>query len=205
MHRACRRIFRLARIGLAREKWQEEWGMDLSTESVEIITKSVAARETMTDPERIRGVTRIEITPGEGHSHHANRPGDDSQVIVVDEPTERGGSGLGPAPLGYFLTGVGACLLHQFINISIAERYALEFPKMNVRGDYHRDVGGGYQHIMQEIYAEGTMDQATMAKLAERAEGFCYIHNTLKHAIKMTTVVYLNDEECVRRVSEPGD
>ena len=42
-----------------------------------------------------------------------------------------------------------------------------------------------------------------MARLAERAEGLCYVHNTLKSAVKLTTVVHLNGREVVRRVSEP--
>jgi len=75
---------------------------------------------------------------------------------------------------------------------------------MTVRGDYHRDVGGGFQAITQELYAEGTLDPGGVEMLTERAEAFCYIHNTLNKAIKMTTIVNLNGEECVRRVSEPA-
>lgn len=178
--------------------------MELSTEVVELITKGVAEREAMRDPERIRGVNRIEITPGDGHSYRGYRPGDESLAMVVDEPTERGGSGLGASPLAHFLTGIGTCLLNQFIRINVSERYGLEFVKMNVRGDYHRDVGGGFQSITQELFAEGTLDQAGVEKLTERAEAFCYIHNTLNKAIKMTTIVHLNGVECVRRVSEPA-
>ncbi len=75
---------------------------------------------------------------------------------------------------------------------------------MTVRGDYHRDVGGGFQAISQELYTEGALDQAGIETPTELEEAFCYIHNTLNKAIKMTTIVYLNGVECVRRVSEPA-
>ena len=57
---------------------------------------------------------------------------------------------------------------------------------------------------MQEVHAEGSLSKGDLERLTERAEGFCYIHNTLSKAIKMTTVVYLNGEEAVRRVSNPS-
>ena len=62
---------------------------------------------------------------------------------------------------------------------------------------------GGFEHITQEVFATGTIGGAEMASLAERAEGFCCVHNTLNKAIKMTTVVNLNGEDISRRVSEP--
>lgn len=177
--------------------------MALSSEVVEVITKGVVDREALNDPERIRGVNRIEIVRDEGLSYKASRPGEDDLFMIIDEPPERGGSGAGPSPLAHFLTGIGSCLLNQFIRISISERYDLEFTRMSVRGDYRRDVGGGFEHITQEVFATGAIDGAAMASLAERAEGFCYVHNTLNKAIKMTTVVNLNGEEVSRRVSEP--
>jgi uncharacterized OsmC-like protein len=53
------------------------------------------------------------------------------------------------------------------------------------------------------VFATGTIGDAEMASLAERAEGFCYVHNTLNKAIKMTTVVNLNGEDVSWRVFEP--
>lgn len=88
----------------------------------------------MRDPERIRGVNRIEITPGEGHSYLAYRPSDERLAMVVDEPPEHGGSGLGASPLAHFLAGIGTCLLNQFIRINFAQRQRLEFVKMTVGG-----------------------------------------------------------------------
>ncbi len=177
--------------------------MAMSTETVEIIRKGVEGREALNDPERIRGIHRIAIEVEEGLRYRATRPAEARFATIVDEPTERGGTGAGEGPLFHFLTGAGSCLLNQYIRVAVAEGLDLTFTSMNVRGDARRDVGGGFEHIVHELFAEGTASEETMAHLAERAEGFCYVHNTLKHAVKLTTVVHLNGKEVVRRVSEP--
>ena len=123
--------------------------------------------------------------------------------MIVDEPPERGGTGSGESPLSHFLTGAGSCLLNQYIRVAVAEGLDVTFTSMNVRGDARRDVSGGFEHIQQELFAEGTVSEDAMARLAERAEGLCYVHNTLKGAVKITTVVHLNGQEVVRRVSNP--
>lgn len=177
--------------------------MVLSTEKVDIITKGVHERELMRDAERIRGINRVEIVAGEGLSYTAYKPGEEHAVMTIDEPPGRGGTGYGPSPLAHFLTGVGTCELNQFARISIAERYDLEFVRVKVRGDYRRDVGGGFTKITNEIYAEGTMPAAIVGPFMERAEGFCYVHNTLGRAIDLVTVLYINDVEVGRRETSP--
>ena len=177
--------------------------MVLTAETVDIIRKGVEGREALNDPERIRAIHRIAIEVEEGLRYRATRPGETQFATTVDEPAERGGTGAGPGPLTHFLTGAGSCLLNQYIRVAVAEGLDLRFTAMNVRGDARRDVGGGFEHIQQELFAEGTVAEDAMVRLAERAEGLCYVHNTLKHAVKLTTVVHLNGQEVVRRVSEP--
>ncbi len=177
--------------------------MAMSTETVDIIREGVEGREALSDPERIRGIHRIAIEVEEGLRYRATRSGEARFATIVDEPTERGGSGMGDGPLTHFLIGAGSCLLNQYIRVAVAEGLDLTFTSMNVRGDARRDVGGGFEHIQQELFAEGTVSADAMERLAERAEGFCYVHNTLKNAVKLTTVVNLNGQEVVRRVSEP--
>ena len=177
--------------------------MVLTAETVEIIRKGVESREALNDPERIRGIHRIAIEVEEGLRYRATRSGETRFAMIVDEPTERGGTGLGEGPLTHFLTGAGSCLLNQYIRVAVAEGLDVTFTSMNVRGDTRRDVGGGFEHIQQELSAEGSLSDEAMARLAERAEGLCYVHNTLKGALKLTTVVRLNGREVVRRVSQP--
>lgn len=178
--------------------------MVLSSESVDIITKGVRDREAMHDPERIRGINRIEIVAGEGLSYKGFKPGEEHAVMTIDEPPERGGTGLGPSPLAHFLTGIGTCELNQFVRIAIAERYDLEFTRVAVRGDYRRDVGGGFTKITNEVYADGSMPADQIETFMERAEGFCYVHNTLDKAIDLVTVFFINGREVGRRESSPA-
>ena len=87
--------------------------------------------------------------------------------------------------------------------MAIAESFDLRFTRMNVQGEFRRGVGGGFEHIVREVFAEGSLPPAEIERLAERAEALCNVSNTLKRAVKLTTVVHLNGEEVVRRVSEP--
>ena len=177
--------------------------MAMGTATGEIIRKGVRSREALNDPERIRGIHRITIEVEEGLRYRAKAAGETPHAMIVDEPPERGGTGAGESPLAHFLTGAGSCLLNQYIRVAVADGLDVTFTSMNVRGDARRDVGGGFEHIQQELFAEGTISEEAMAVLAERAEGFCYVHNTLKGSVKITTVVNLNGREVVRRVSEP--
>jgi uncharacterized OsmC-like protein len=178
--------------------------MTITSEREEIIRKGIQGRASVNDPERIKGVTRIDIGPVDGLAFAATLPRGAGVEIIMDEPAERGGTSAGLGPLNHFLAGVGGCLYSQFAKVTIADNLDVRFTGMNVRGDYRRDVGGGFEHIMQEVHAEGSLSKGDLERLTERAEGFCYIHNTLSKAIKMTTVVYLNGEEAVRRVSNPS-
>lgn len=178
--------------------------MAITSERQDIIRKGIEGRASVRDPERIRGVTRVDIGPVDGLAFTATLPREAGVSITMDEPVERGGTGTGLGPLNHFLAGAGGCLLAQLAKVAIADSLDVRFTGMNVRGDYRRDVGGGFEHITQEVHTEGSLSKGDLERLTERAEGFCYVHNTLSKAIKMTTVVYLNSEEAVRRVSEPS-
>ena len=175
--------------------------MATTDERQETIRKGIQGRASVSDPERIRGVTRVDFGPIDSIAFTATSPREDAVEFRMDEPAERGGLGTGPGPLNYFLAGVGGCLYSQFAKVAIADDLDIRFTGMNARGDYRRDVGGGFEHITQEVHTEGSLSKGDLERLTERAEGFCYVHNTLNKAIKMTTVVYLNGQEAVRRVS----
>jgi uncharacterized OsmC-like protein len=166
------------------------------------IREGVVERRALRDPERIRGVNRQEFTLRPGLAMSVENPREPGASMTIDEPEARGGNGTGAGPLAHFLAGAGACLLTQYRKIAIAEALDIRFSGSTIRGDSRRDVGGGFEHIAQEIHAEGTITPAQLAALAEEAEAFCYVHNTLRGAVKLTTVVHLNGAEAVRRVSE---
>ena len=178
--------------------------MAMTGERQDIIRKGIEGRESARDPERIKGVTRVDIGAVDGLAFTATLPREAGVSITMDEPLERGGTGTGLGPLNHFLAGAGGCLLAQLVKVAIAESLDVHFTGMNVRGGFRRDVGGGFEHITQEVHTEGSLSKDDLERLTDRAEGFCYVHNTLSKAVKMTTVVYLNGEETLRRVSEPS-
>ncbi len=178
--------------------------MAVEMELLEIIRQRVVDREQATDPEKLRGSRRVDIESVDHLTYRARDTATPNFEIVVDEPHERGGRNQGPSPIAYFLTGAGACLLNQFIIVSIAEGLNLRFQQNQVKGEFRREVGGSFQSITQDVFVEGDASEAVMQKLTEKAEAFCFIHMTLNKAVKMTTVVHLNGKEVVRRISEPA-
>ncbi len=177
--------------------------MTLDPKVREIITEGVAQREALIEQDGLRGLIRVEIEPVDTLTYHARPTAESEFTLVVDEPVDRGGGNKGPSPLVYFLTGIGACLLSQFVRVGIARGVDLSYKEMRLKGERDRRVGGGFQHITQEIYAEGPASEDEVRALSEEAEAFCYVHVTLRRAVKMTLVVHLNGNEVVRRVSEP--
>ncbi len=178
--------------------------MALTAKQIELIRDGVQRREHGLHAPTIRGIDRIEITAEAGLHYRAREINGQDSVMEIDEPAERGGGGTGNSPLGHFLTGAGACLLNQFVRIAIAEGYDLTFRRAYIRGEFSRDVGGAFERIASEVYADGTLGADQAQQLTERAESLCYVHQTLRRAVSMTTVLFLNGEEAVRRTSAPS-
>jgi uncharacterized OsmC-like protein len=177
--------------------------MALTQNQIELIRAGVRKREQTSHAPTIRGIDRIEISVDGGLHYRAREVDGQQRVMEIDEPPERGGDGTGNSPLGHFLTGAGACLLNQFVRIAVAEGYDLAFTGARIRGEFSRDAGGALERITSEIHADGAVDSATAELLTQRAEALCYIHNTLSRAVQMTTLLYLNGQEAVRKVSQP--
>ena len=89
------------------------------------------------------------------------------------------------------------------MRVTYAEELELTFTKVDVRGENRRGLGGGFETITQELHADGDVDEATIAHVCDRAQAVCFTHNTLKHGVKLVSVVHLNGEEILRSVSEP--
>jgi uncharacterized OsmC-like protein len=177
--------------------------MTISQETAETIRKGIEEREHIPNDPSVRGIVRVDIQVSGGLTYHAQTPSEPQFTMIIDEPEERGGGGQGPSPLVYFLTGAATCFLNQFIRLGIARGIDLEFKEMHVRGERERGIGGAFQHIIQEVHAEGSASQQEIEELTTQAEAFCYVHATLRKAVKMTTVVHVNGAEAVRRTSEP--
>jgi uncharacterized OsmC-like protein len=170
-------------------------------EQVDAIRAAVRQREAIRDPSRIRGVNRIEIDVRGSLAYEARNVSEPIGVMRIDEPEDRGGDGTGATPLSHFFAGVGACLLNQFIRVSITEDYPIKFDRALVRGEFGRNVGGRIERITTEAHGHGTLSSAEVDRLIERAEALCYVHNTLAAVTNMTTILFLNGIEVGRRQS----
>ena len=121
----------------------------------------------------------------------------------IGEPVDRGGDGTGSSPLSHFLTGAGACLLNQFVRVSVAEQLPLEFIGAAVRGEFGREVGGRFKRLTCEIRATGSIDGPGAQSLMARAERLCYVHQTLVASVEMTTTLVVDGTEVARHTDGP--
>ena len=89
------------------------------------------------------------------------------------------------------------------MRVTFEEDLPIRFKTVNVRGENNRGPGGGFETITQEMIAEGDITADQLKHLVDRAQNICFTHNTLKHGVKLITIIKLNGEEALRRVSEP--
>ena len=117
--------------------------------------------------------------------------------VICDEPEERGGTDTGPSPLAYFLSGAAFCLMTQYARISIIEKMDVDSVMMKVRGHIDRSIEGAFEDVIYEIRVTGKDSPEKAKELARRAEAHCYVHNTLKKAVKITARVSLNGRHLI--------
>jgi len=132
----------------------------------------------------------------------ANQGGADF-ALIVDEPPGRGGANAGPSPLQYFLGGAVSCLLTQYAKLTIARGLAVEDLGATNRGHIHYVVDGRFVDMVVEVRLTGTASREAVETLAREAERHCYVVNTLKAAIPLTTRVTYNGEEIAVLTSAP--
>jgi len=54
--------------------------------------------------------------------------------LTVDESPMYGGSGAGPNPLSYFITGAAACLMNQYIRLATASDVLIDDLEVTAQG-----------------------------------------------------------------------
>jgi uncharacterized OsmC-like protein len=168
-----------------------------------VIRSGVRAREAADRWSGLRGLYRISIRVVDGLAYEASNPLEPDTIMRIDEPVDRGGGGRGASPLSHFLSGVGACLLNQFIRIAVADEVPVTFAGAAVRGEFGREAGGTFERIICVINGEGDLATEVAERLVERAERLCYVHCTLSQVVEMTTVLELDGRERVRRIAGP--
>jgi uncharacterized OsmC-like protein len=113
-------------------------------------------------------------------------------TVAIDEPPERGGTGIGPPPLVYFLAGAASCLMTQYMKLAIEKGIRIDFMIAIARGHFDRRVGGAFTDIAYDIEIQSSSEADVIRELSDKAERMCYAHNTLKKSVLMKTNVTLN-------------
>lgn len=105
-----------------------------------------------------------------------------SFTIQVDEPEEVGGANLGPQPTDLFLASVASCFT---LALSYAARKrSIVLTELTVRATGRYD---GLQFGAVHVEACIGAPEAELQRLVEAAERVCYVTNTLRSSVRLTT------------------
>jgi len=134
------------------------------------------------------GTFRVDIKNVEHVRHEATVR---DWTFIVDEPPERGGTNKGLNPLGYFVLGAAACFMSQLSKAAIV--HELKIGSMEITARAHTDmVNRVFTDAIYDIRLTGEEGVESSVKLMHEAEERCFVHQTLKKAIKITDNLYLN-------------
>ncbi len=151
------------------------------------------SERTATGPRRV-GTVRVDVRHVTGVRFEATcwEGGGQKHVIRVDEPSERGGDGLAPAPLSYFVAGAASCLLTQYAKLAALEQVAVTGLELIARGHFDRSIGGSFEDVIFDVRITSNENPGRIRELSERAEQMCFASSTLKKCLTLTTNVYHN-------------
>ena len=175
---------------------------EFDDQAIGIIKNGIATRQT---PGRPPITVAMRFEAGAGLAYRIHRQGLEDRIMIIDEPAKRGGTDTGPDPLAHFVAGMGACLLNQFIRLTIASDIDLAFTHMTASGDFSRDVGGSFSGFTHEVFANGSASQDEIDTLTNTAGNYCYAFTTMRLAVPMTTILQVNGSKVARQETRPKD
>jgi len=147
------------------------------------------------------GTKRVEVKHVEQLRHEVATHGFN---LVVDEPEERGGTHSGPDPLAYFVTGAASCFLNQFARTIIIRDLKIDSLEMTARAHYDMAKNREFLDFIYDVRLIGSETRENVSELMHEAERRCFVHQTLKKALPLTTNVYLNGERVVSHTLGPN-
>jgi uncharacterized OsmC-like protein len=158
------------------------------------IRNYIENRKVNSDKAKMAGTIRIDLK----HVEHLNFQGFAKEggnfTVEIDEPPERDGYGRGPTPLNYFLIGAGSCLLMQWAKLATIEDLDIDSLEAIVRGHTDRRIDGYFTDFVFDISMTGGEPPEKIKQVARESERLCFVHNTLKRAVPVTTHVKLNNQ-----------
>jgi putative redox protein len=110
-------------------------------------------------------------------------PGGD--VLQLDMPLAKGGSGHGFSPMTLLLHSLAACMAVTVVQIFERQRLTLSSYSMTVRGDRAQEPPSPYTHILVEHTMRGDgLTQANVERIVEMVEErYCSVAATLPRGL----------------------
>lgn len=168
------------------------------TEENPIVGRKVTFRADVRNLEQLKHEAK-----SSNDSHH-------SFNFRIDEPHGRGGTNSGLHPLGYFLIGAASCFLNQLVKAAVYMKLDLDSIEVTVVGhaktSSHAYQASGIHEFTDFVYdirATGSENNETLSGFLNEGENRCFVHQTLKKAIPLTSRLFLNGEQVLSHTLGP--
>lgn len=110
-------------------------------------------------------------------------------AFAIDEPTERGGTNLGPTPTDTALAALIGCT--NVIGHKCAKKLGVDIGHLNISADcafdrrgvtLSKEIDVPFQSIALHVEASGSASAADLARLADETEKFCPLSKLFRAA-----------------------
>ncbi len=133
----------------------------------------------------------IQISKKDDFLSSASRAGSDL-VWSSDEPKDRGGQGLGPSPLSYFLSSLGFCQFVHYAEHAMEDNLTINSLEMKVEGRASMQKPRRFTEVTYEARITSPESEEAIKRLARVAADECYVTNTLMRACNVKGLIFLN-------------
>lgn len=135
------------------------------------------------------GTVRVDLKNLD-HLHHEGKT--EGFTLNVDEPKERQGTGSGPSPLAYFLFGAASCFLNQMVHVADYNKFRIDGVDIVARAHFDRAGSRKFIDFTYDVSLTSPESKEKSIELLNLAEERCYIHQTLKSTLPLTSNLTLN-------------
>ncbi|MBW6465467.1 MAG: OsmC family protein [Brevefilum sp.] len=120
-----------------------------------------------------------------------------NHTLIIDQPSNMGGSDAGPNPLEYLLVALGSCLGTVAAIVARQEHIKLEGFSIEIEGDYDLDFlmgkttdgEGGFLEIRQKVSIDADLDEDEKSAFFEKVHARCPVSGSLLNQTRITTEI----------------
>jgi len=170
----------------------------------------------VTDPSKYRTMLRIDQQWVEGNISRTVLGGPkhftkDTVELIADERAESTGSGAGPSPAHYFMTGFGASLVTQWGRASAVLNVPIDSLTQEInawfdrRGEYLYELGWphkGWEEITFIVRIESPASRAQVLEFAKWSDRSPPVA-TMRRAVRLVGRFYLNGQHLTSIIYHP--